>query len=64
MASTGSDGVFCLEWRKTDRKLAFFVYEDGLIEFYVATPRCPRAEGEIRDQWEQANEAVDTFLSQ
>jgi hypothetical protein len=60
--SAGPDGVFCLEWRQPDRKLAFYVYEDGTIDFYVDTPHIKRIEGEIHDGLEKANELVETFL--
>lgn len=62
LGSAGPDGVFCLEWRQPDRKLAFYVYHDGSIEFFVNTPYVDCAEGQIRDGLEKANEIVETFL--
>jgi hypothetical protein len=62
LASTGPDGVFCLEWRLPDRQLAFFIYDDGLIEYHFATPTKPGNEGEFRDPIDQANEIVKLFL--
>ena len=62
MTSAGPDGVFCLEWREPDRKLVFYIFDNGLIEFYVNTPHVSQAEGEIGDRIEQANEVVQTYL--
>ena len=64
LTSAGPDGVLCLQWLMPDRKLSFYVYDDGLIEYFFATPTRPGAEGEIkeRDPIESVNEILQLFV--
>lgn len=64
LTSTSPDGVICFELRQPDRKLVFYINDDGSIEFYMVTPHRSPAEGEIRiDRLvEQANDIVDMFM--
>jgi hypothetical protein len=58
ITSASPEGTICLQWRERDRKLAFFVHEDGQIEFFGRTSSRPSpVEGEVH-RLEEADEIV------
>jgi hypothetical protein len=59
--SAGPDGVICLEWRKPDHTVAFYLMENGAVEALAVYPNRTPLEISL-DKLEQANELLATFV--
>lgn len=62
VVSASPDGVISLEWRKPDRQVAFYCFDDGRVEAFALLPGRAPIEAQIQHQLGQANELLEAFL--